>query len=86
MKKRVLVVGGVAGGASCAARLRRLDESAEIVVFDPLCRLALKWRNRPFEIEEGRRRRAQAVNIGRQDEDSRWLMPVMLQNTSRSLP
>ncbi|MEO8368662.1 MAG: FAD-dependent oxidoreductase [Candidatus Solibacter sp.] len=33
-RKRVLVVGGVAGGASCAARLRRLDESAEIVVFD----------------------------------------------------
>jgi NADPH-dependent 2,4-dienoyl-CoA reductase/sulfur reductase-like enzyme/rhodanese-related sulfurtransferase len=28
------VIGGVAGGASCAARLRRLDESAEIVVFD----------------------------------------------------
>jgi NADPH-dependent 2,4-dienoyl-CoA reductase/sulfur reductase-like enzyme/rhodanese-related sulfurtransferase len=34
MSKRVLIVGGVAGGASCAARLRRLDESAEIVVFD----------------------------------------------------
>ena len=33
-KKRVLIVGGVAGGASCAARLRRLDESAEIVMFD----------------------------------------------------
>ena len=32
--RRVLVVGGVAGGASCAARLRRLDESCEIVVFD----------------------------------------------------
>ena len=32
--RRVLVVGGVAGGASCAARLRRLDESAEVVVFD----------------------------------------------------
>ena len=31
---RVLIVGGVAGGASCAARLRRLDEAAEIVVFD----------------------------------------------------
>lgn len=30
----MLIVGGVAGGASCAARLRRLDESAEIVVFD----------------------------------------------------
>ena len=34
MRKRVLVVGGVAGGASCAARLRRLDETAQIVVFD----------------------------------------------------
>src|SRR5512143_3925592 len=32
--KRVLIVGGVAGGASCAARLRRLDEPAQIVVFD----------------------------------------------------
>jgi NADPH-dependent 2,4-dienoyl-CoA reductase/sulfur reductase-like enzyme/rhodanese-related sulfurtransferase len=34
MATRVLIVGGVAGGASCAARLRRLDESPEIVVFD----------------------------------------------------
>lgn len=33
-RKRVLVVGGVAGGATCAARLRRLDERAEIIVFE----------------------------------------------------
>jgi NADPH-dependent 2,4-dienoyl-CoA reductase/sulfur reductase-like enzyme/rhodanese-related sulfurtransferase len=33
-KKRVVIVGGVAGGATCAARLRRMDENAEIVVFD----------------------------------------------------
>jgi NADPH-dependent 2,4-dienoyl-CoA reductase/sulfur reductase-like enzyme len=26
---KVIIVGGVAGGASCAARLRRLDENAE---------------------------------------------------------
>ena len=32
--KRVLVVGGVAGGASAAARVRRLDESADITVFE----------------------------------------------------
>jgi NADPH-dependent 2,4-dienoyl-CoA reductase/sulfur reductase-like enzyme/rhodanese-related sulfurtransferase len=32
--RRVLIVGGVAGGASCAARLRRLDESASILLFD----------------------------------------------------
>ena len=34
MGKRVLIVGGVAGGASCAARLRRLDESLDIVMFE----------------------------------------------------
>jgi len=32
--KRVVIVGGVAGGATCAARLRRLDEHAEILLFD----------------------------------------------------
>ena len=33
-KQRILIVGGVAGGASCAARSRRLSESAEIIMFD----------------------------------------------------
>ena len=32
--KKVIIVGGVAGGASCAARLRRLDEQAIITVYD----------------------------------------------------
>lgn len=31
---KVVIVGGVAGGASTAARLRRLDEKAEIVLFE----------------------------------------------------
>jgi NADPH-dependent 2,4-dienoyl-CoA reductase/sulfur reductase-like enzyme/rhodanese-related sulfurtransferase len=31
---KVVIVGGVAGGASCAARLRRLDEQAEIVMVE----------------------------------------------------
>lgn len=34
MSKKVLIIGGVAGGASTAARLRRLDEEAEIVIFE----------------------------------------------------
>ena len=34
MSKRILVVGGVAGGASAAARARRLDEHAEIIIFE----------------------------------------------------
>ncbi|NMB08344.1 MAG: FAD-dependent oxidoreductase, partial [Tissierellia bacterium] len=32
--KRILVVGGVAGGASAAARVRRLDEECEIIMFE----------------------------------------------------
>ena len=31
---KIVIVGGVAGGATAAARLRRLDEQAEIVVFE----------------------------------------------------
>lgn len=34
MSKKVLIVGGVAGGASVAARLRRVDEKAEIIMFE----------------------------------------------------
>jgi NADPH-dependent 2,4-dienoyl-CoA reductase/sulfur reductase-like enzyme/rhodanese-related sulfurtransferase len=32
--RKVLIVGGVAGGANAATRLRRLDEDAEIVIFE----------------------------------------------------
>ena len=31
---KVVIIGGVAGGASAAARLRRLDEQAEIIIFE----------------------------------------------------
>lgn len=31
---KVIIVGGVAGGASCAARLRRLDENAQIIMVE----------------------------------------------------
>ncbi len=34
MSKKVLIVGGVAGGASVAARVRRLDEKADITMFE----------------------------------------------------
>jgi NADPH-dependent 2,4-dienoyl-CoA reductase/sulfur reductase-like enzyme/rhodanese-related sulfurtransferase len=34
LKKKIIIVGGVAGGASAAARLRRLDENAEITLLE----------------------------------------------------
>jgi len=33
-KRNIVIIGGVAGGASAAARLRRLDEDAEIILFE----------------------------------------------------
>jgi len=34
MSKKIIIVGGVAGGATAAARLRRIDETSHIVVFE----------------------------------------------------
>ncbi len=34
MAKKLLIIGGVAGGATAAARARRLDESSDIVLFE----------------------------------------------------
>lgn len=34
MMNRIVIVGGVAGGATAAARIRRLDENAQITVFE----------------------------------------------------
>ncbi|MBW2201621.1 MAG: FAD-dependent oxidoreductase, partial [Deltaproteobacteria bacterium] len=34
MTTKLIIVGGVAGGATAAARARRLDERAEIIIFE----------------------------------------------------
>ncbi|MDD4321179.1 MAG: FAD-dependent oxidoreductase [Acidaminococcaceae bacterium] len=34
MSKKVLIIGGVAGGASVAARVRRIDAAAEVIMFE----------------------------------------------------
>ena len=34
MSKKIVIVGGVAGGATAAARLRRLDETSHIILFE----------------------------------------------------
>ena len=31
---KIIIIGGVAGGATAAARLRRLDEKAEIIIYE----------------------------------------------------
>ncbi|MBQ8428863.1 MAG: hypothetical protein IJX30_02080 [Clostridia bacterium] len=39
---KIVIVGGVAGGATAAARIRRLDENAEIIIFERLITIRQK--------------------------------------------
>lgn len=41
---KYLIIGGVAGGATVASRLRRMDEKAEIILFErEICFLRKLW-------------------------------------------
>ena len=42
---KVVIVGGVAGGATAAARIRRLDEQAKIVVFERSGGIISAWQH-----------------------------------------
>jgi len=48
MGSRILVVGGVAGGASAAARIRRLDEEAQIIIFEKSANVSYSNCGLPF--------------------------------------
>ena len=50
--RRILIVGGVAGGATAAARLRRLDESAEIIMFERGAHISFANCGLPYHIGE----------------------------------
>lgn len=52
MSKKIVIVGGVAGGASAAARLRRLDENAEIVMFERDAHISFANCGLPYYIGE----------------------------------
>src|SRR6056297_1838976 len=52
MSKKVLIVGGVAGGASVAARVRRLDESAEVIMFERGPHVSFSNCSLPFHLSE----------------------------------
>lgn len=34
MMRKIIVVGAVAGGATCASQIRRLDKDSEITIFE----------------------------------------------------
>ncbi|MHC1748291.1 MAG: CoA-disulfide reductase [Cellulosilyticaceae bacterium] len=61
MKKKVVIVGGVAGGASTAARLRRLDEEANIVMFEKGEYISFANCGLPYYIGDVIKERAQLI-------------------------
>ena len=44
MSKRILIIGGVAGGATAAANARRVSEDAEIVMFEVVDLITSKYK------------------------------------------
>ncbi|GAB6138667.1 CoA-disulfide reductase [Halanaerobaculum tunisiense] len=52
MSNKILIVGGVAGGASTAARLRRMDEEAEIVILEKGPHISFANCGLPYHIGE----------------------------------
>ena len=61
MSKKVIIIGGVAGGASTAARLRRMDESLEIVLFEKGEYISFANCGLPYYIGETIKERSQLI-------------------------
>lgn len=61
MTEKILIVGGVAGGMSAATRLRRLNENAEIIVFEKGPYVSFANCGLPYYVG-GRNCRARKVN------------------------
>ena len=49
---KIIIVGGGAAGASCAARLRRLDESSEILILEKTSEISIANCGLPYYISD----------------------------------
>ncbi len=49
---RVIIIGGGAAGASCATRLRRLNEDAEIIILERTCEVSIANCGLPYYISD----------------------------------
>jgi len=77
---KVVVVGGVAGGASAAARLRRLDENAEIIIFERGEYISFANCGLPYYIGEVIKKRDNLVVQSPEDMKKRFNLDVRILN------
>ena len=85
MGKKVLIVGGVAGGASAAARLRRVDETAEIILFEKGEYISFANCGLPYYIGETIEERSALLVQTPEDMKKRFNIDVRVQNEVLSI-
>ena len=82
---KVVVVGGVAGGASAAARLRRLDENAEIIILEKGGYISFANCGLPYYIGEVIKKRDDLVVQSPEDMKKRFNLDVRILNEVKNI-
>jgi len=82
---KVVVVGGVAGGASAAARLRRLDENAEIIILERGEYISYANCGLPYYIGEVIKKRGNLVVQSPEDMKKRFNLDVRILNEVKNI-
>jgi len=82
---KVVVVGGVAGGASAAARLRRLDENAEIIILERGEYISYANCGLPYYIGEVIKKRENLVVQSPEDMKKRFNLDIRVLNDVKNI-
>ena len=75
---KVIIVGGVAGGASTAAKLRRLDEQAEIIMFERGAEISYANCGIPYHIGNVIKERSQLTIVSKNDFEKMFKVKVRI--------
>ena len=82
---KVVVVGGVAGGASAAARMRRLDENAEIIILERGKYISFANCGLPYYIGEVIKKQDNLVVQSPEDMKKRFNLDVRILNEVKNI-
>ncbi|MGP1507287.1 MAG: FAD-dependent oxidoreductase [Sphaerochaeta sp.] len=85
MSKKILIVGGVAGGASVAARARRLDEDARIIIFERGQHVSFSNCSLPFFLSRTVKKSENLVLMNPSTFKSRYNIEVRVRNEVLSI-
>ncbi len=78
MGKKIIIIGGVAAGATAAARMRRLDESAEIILFEKGAHVSFANCGLPYYIGGAIEERSSLLVSTKEDIEGKYNVDVRL--------